>query len=123
MEHVRHSFEANPTVFGKILRGEIPCNKVYEDEFVLAFHDIAPQAPVHVVVIPKAHVVGLQGVEDGDAAMLGRLMVAIPKVAAAVGVLETGFRVITNAGAHGGQEVPHLHLHLLGGRALGPKIV
>lgn len=123
MEHVRHSFEKNPTVFGKILRGEIPNKTVYEDDFVLAFHDIHPQAPVHVVVIPKAHVVGLQEVNDEDVAVLGRLMAAVPKVAAAAGVLETGFRVITNAGADGGQEVPHLHLHLLGGRALGAKIV
>lgn len=117
---MRYDFESNPTIFGKILRGEIPCKKVYEDELVLAFHDIAPKAPIHVVVIPKQHIEGLQDAAEQDAAMLGQLMVAVNKVAEELGVQADGYRVITNAGKGAGQEVPHLHLHLLAGGVL-PK--
>ncbi len=119
---MRYSLAENPTVFGKILRGEIPCRKVYEDEHVLAFHDIAPKAPVHVVIIPKAHLVGLQEATADDATLLGQLLAATPHIAAALGVQHSGFRIISNAGVGAGQEVPHLHLHLLanpGGKLLG----
>lgn len=113
--HPRHTSEENPTIFGKILRGEIPAKVVYEDDLVLAFYDIAPKAPTHVVIIPKTHLVGLQDATDGDEALLGALMVAANKIAAQLGVQGTGYRIITNAGAGAGQEVPHLHLHLLAG--------
>lgn len=110
---MRHTFETNPTIFGKILRGEIPCRKVYEDDHVLAFHDIAPKAPIHVIIIPKIHLVGLQDATPDDATLLGHLLTASTTIAAQLGVLESGFRLITNAGKGAGQEVPHLHFHLL----------
>ncbi|TKW60872.1 MAG: histidine triad nucleotide-binding protein [Blastochloris viridis] len=112
---MRYSFDENPTIFGKILRGEIPCKKVYEDDHVLAFHDIAPKAPVHVLVIPKTHLEGLQDAQEADADLLGRLMVTANKIAAELGLKEQGYRLITNAGKGAGQEVPHLHLHILSG--------
>jgi len=111
----RHTLASNPTVFGKILRGEIPARVVYEDATVLAFHDIAPKAPTHVVIIPKTHVAGLQETTAEDAALLGALLVAANTVAEKLGVRQQGYRVITNAGTGAGQEVPHLHLHLLAG--------
>ena len=110
----------NPTLFGKILRGEIPCNKVYEDDHVLAFHDIAPQAKVHVLVIPKPHIASLAALEENHADIMGKLMTAIPKVAKELGVLESGFRTIFNSGDNSGQEVPHIHAHILGGEPVGP---
>jgi histidine triad (HIT) family protein len=110
---MRYTLEENPTIFGKILRREIPCTKVYEDEHVLAFNDIAPKAPVHVIIIPKAHLTGLQDATPVDAALLGNLLVAANAIAEKLGVKETGFRIISNAGKGAGQEVPHLHFHLL----------
>ena len=112
---MRHTFDENPTIFGKILRGEIPCQKVYEDDQFLAFHDIAPKAPVHVLVIPKRHLEGLQDAQDGDQALLGQLMVTANKIATELGLKDKGYRLITNAGKGAGQEVPHLHLHILSG--------
>jgi len=112
---MRYTFDENPTIFGKILRGEIPCTKVYEDDHVLAFHDIAPKAPVHVLVIPKAHLEGLQDAQETDTDLLGRLMVTANKIASQLGLKEQGYRLITNAGSGAGQEVPHLHLHILSG--------
>lgn len=112
---MRYTLQDNPTIFGKILRGEIPCTKVYEDDQFLAFNDIAPKAPVHVLVIPKTHLDGLQDAQDGDAQLLGRLMVTANKIASQLGLTEQGYRVITNAGKGAGQEVPHLHLHILSG--------
>ncbi len=110
---MRHTFETNPTIFGKILRGEIPCKKVYEDAYVLAFHDIAPKAPMHVVIIPKSHMNGLQDAAPSDATVLGHLLIASAIIAEQLGVKESGFRLISNAGKGAGQEVPHLHFHLL----------
>lgn len=115
----RHTLAQNPTVFGKILRKEIPANVVYEDDTVLAFHDIAPKAPTHIVIIPKQHLVGLQDAQESDTQLLGTLLVAATKIAAKLGVKDTGFRIITNAGSGAGQEVPHLHFHLLAG---SPKL-
>lgn len=112
---MRHSFDSNPTIFGKILRGEIPCTKVYEDAEFLAFHDIAPKAPVHVLVIPKTHLEGLQDAQPGDEQLLGQLMVTANKIATELGLKDQGYRLITNAGKGAGQEVPHLHLHILSG--------
>jgi diadenosine tetraphosphate (Ap4A) HIT family hydrolase len=116
------AYDSN-NIFAKILRGEIPCKKVYEDQHVLAFSDIRPQAPVHVLVIPKGAYVTFDDFQekasDAEIAALGR---AIGKVAKMTGVAETGYRVISNAGANGRQEVPHLHLHVLGGRPMGRMV-
>lgn len=114
---MRYTLQDNPTIFGKILRGEIPCTKVYEDADFLAFNDIAPKAPVHVLVIPKSHLEGLQDAQETDADLLGRLMVTANKIASQLGLNEQGYRLITNAGKGAGQEVPHLHLHILSGPA------
>ena len=103
-------------VFCRIAAGELPASRVYEDDDVLAFRDLHPQAPTHVLVVPKAHVGSLHELEDPRLA--GALLQAAAHVARAAG-LEQGWRLISNTGAHGGQEVPHLHLHVLGGRTLG----
>ncbi len=107
-------------IFAKILRGEIPCQKVYEDEHVLAFKDIQPRAPVHVLVIPKGAYVSLddfhEKASDAEVAAFTR---AVGKVARMSGVADSGYRVIANTGVDGHQEVPHLHFHVLGGRPLG----
>ncbi|MDP9127029.1 MAG: histidine triad nucleotide-binding protein [Pseudomonadota bacterium] len=112
-------YDAN-NVFAKILRGEIPCKKVLEDEYVLAFHDITPKAPVHVLVVPKgAYVTHHDFVQRASAEEIAGFERAIGKVAALVGVDQNGYRLISNCGAHAHQEVAHYHVHLLGGRALG----
>lgn len=115
---MRYSPSDNPTIFGKILRGEIPSQKVYEDALAYAFHDIAPKAEVHVLIIPKQHLEGNQDAQAGDEALLGHLLVVANKIAAQLGVQTSGYRIITNAGKGAGQEVPHLHLHLLAGKSL-----
>jgi histidine triad (HIT) family protein len=107
------------TIFGKILKGEIPAKKVYEDDRVLAFDDVAPQAPVHVLIIPKIAIEGLNHVDDSHEALLGHIMVVARKVAEMKGIAKSGYRVVMNTGADGGQSVFHMHLHVLGGRALG----
>lgn len=111
-------------VFARILRGELPCNKVYGDEHALAFHDIAPQAPVHVLVIPKGAYVSLVEftAQASDAEIVG-FMRAVGKTADILGLPVPGYRALTNIGGDGGQEVPHLHIHLFGGRRLGPMLV
>ncbi|NJN72268.1 MAG: histidine triad nucleotide-binding protein [Limnothrix sp. RL_2_0] len=106
------------TIFGKIIRREIPADIVYEDEFALAFRDVTPQAPVHILVIPKQPIAMLEQVEDGDRQLLGHLLLTVKKVAAQEN-LAKGYRVVVNNGEHGGQTVFHLHLHLLGDRQLG----
>ncbi|HMM31434.1 MAG TPA: histidine triad nucleotide-binding protein [Clostridia bacterium] len=105
-------------LFCKIAAGEIPSRKAYEDEIVLAFHDIAPQAPVHVLIIPQRHIMDAYHLEKGDAALLFHMFEVANKLAAELGIAEKGFRIVTNIGEDGGQSVPHLHLHLLGGRSL-----
>ena len=110
-------------IFAKILRGEIPCKKVYEDDFALAFHDINPQAPIHVLVIPKAPYVSmLDFTAEAPAALITGFFQAVGTVARQLGLEEPGFRMIANIGVNGGQEVPHLHIHLCGGRQLGRMI-
>lgn len=110
-------------IFAKILRGEIPCNKVYEDDYVLAFNDIAPQAPVHILVIPKGAYVSIDDFgAHADAEEIAAFYRAVSKIAADAGLPENGFRAIANTGEHGGQEVPHFHMHLLGGEKLGAMI-
>ncbi|NXY86490.1 HINT1 protein, partial [Alcedo cyanopectus] len=106
------------TIFGKIIRKEIPANIIYEDEQCLAFHDISPQAPTHFLVIPKKPIVKLSEAEDSDESLLGHLMIVGKKCAANLG-LTKGFRMVVNEGPEGGQSVYHVHLHVLGGRQLG----
>ena len=110
-------------LFCKIIKGEIPSKKVYEDENVLAFHDINPAAPIHILVIPKKHITKLTDLKEEDEALVGKIFATINKIAKQEGFEEDGFRVITNCGKNGGQEVMHLHFHILGGKELGPKIV
>ena len=104
-------------IFCKIIAGEIPSTKVYEDESVYAFRDINPMAPVHVLIVPKAHIESANAIDAENAAYVARIFEAIPKIAAAEG-LTNGFRVITNCGEDGCQSVKHLHFHLLGGKKL-----
>lgn len=106
------------TIFSKIIRKEIPAKIAYEDEHCLAFHDVNPQAPVHVLVIPKKQIQSLESAEPGDASLLGHLQIVLQRVARDLGIHETGYRVVTNCGNHGGQSVAHIHYHLLGGRAM-----
>ncbi len=105
-------------LFCKILAGRIPAKKVYEDEHTFAFEDINPQAPTHVLIIPRKHIVGLKEAEDSDAESLGRCQLVAAKIARERGI-ENGYRTVFNVGPGAGQSVFHLHLHLLGGRALG----
>ncbi len=104
-------------LFCKIVNGEIPNKTVYEDEQVLAFHDIDPKAPVHVLVIPKVHLSGAAAVTADTAAVVGHIFEVIPVIAQKLGI--TDFRVVTNNGVEAGQTVGHLHFHILGGRTLG----
>lgn len=104
------------SVFMKIINHEIPANRVYEDEHTLAFHDIDPQAPVHVLVIPKTEIKDFQSL---DHKTMGHLLHAAQQVATKMGLDKSGYRVVINNGADAGQEVPHVHLHLLGGTKLG----
>ena len=104
-------------LFCKIVAGVIPSTKVYEDETVLAFRDIAPQAPTHILVIPKAHMTDLNDVTAENSAVVAHMMAVIPQIAKAEG-LENGYRVVSNCGADAGQTVHHLHFHILGGKQL-----
>ncbi len=104
-------------IFCKIVAGSLPAKKVREDELMLAFHDIAPKAPTHILVIPKKHVGSLAEVTVSDEALLGRLLGAVAEIAREQG-LGRGYRVVISTGAEGGQTVDHLHLHLLGGRQM-----
>lgn len=107
-------------VFARILRGEIPCKKIYEDEHVLAFHDITARAPTHVLVIPKGEYVSLDDFsEKASAEELAALVRALGHIAKERGVAETGYRILANNGRDAHQEVPHFHVHLFGGRDLG----
>jgi diadenosine tetraphosphate (Ap4A) HIT family hydrolase len=110
-------------VFARILRGEIPCRKAYEDEHALAFHDIAPRAPVHVLVIPKTpHVSLADFAANAPPETIAGFFRAVAKVAKDLGLDEPGYRILSNIGAHAHQEVPHLHIHIFGGRPLGPML-
>ncbi|MBD2436593.1 histidine triad nucleotide-binding protein [Nostoc sp. FACHB-110] len=109
--------ETTETIFSKIIRREIPANIVYEDDLALAFKDVNPQAPVHILVIPKKPIAKLAEAETQDAALLGHLLLTAKHVAQEAG-LENGYRVVINTDADGGQTVYHLHLHILGGRPL-----
>ena len=110
-------------IFAKILRGEIPCRKVFEDDHALAFHDINPQAPHHILVIPKGAFVSWDdfSMRAGDGEIAGFIR-AVGFVAREAGLVEPGYRLLANVGRDGHQEVPHLHVHIFGGRALGPML-
>lgn len=103
-------------IFCKIVAGDIPARKVYEDDHLLAFHDIAPKADTHLLVIPKAHIENLNDLNTDHAALMAHLMLTLPRIAAQQGL--KGFRTITNTGVEGGQEVFHMHFHILGGDQL-----
>ena len=106
------------TIFGRIIRGEIPARIVHDDDRCLAFHDVAPQAPVHVLVIPERPIASLADATEADADLLGHLVLVATQLARTLG-LEDGYRLVVNCGRDGGQSVDHLHVHLLGGRPLG----
>ena len=110
-------------LFCKIIKGEVPSNKVYEDEEILAFYDIHPAAPIHILVIPKKHIKSLANIEKEDEILLGKIHSVINKIAEEKGFKEDGYRLIVNCGKDGGQEVMHLHFHILAGKKLGEKIV
>lgn len=107
------------TIFEKILAGEIPCNPVYEDEYTFAFNDIYPQAPVHVLVIPKSKIVNVAQATESDIEQMGRVLFAAKKVAEITGIDKSGYRLIMNNGDEGGQTVYYMHCHVIGGRQLG----
>ncbi len=107
----------------KIIEGQIPCNKVYEDEEILAFHDINPATPIHILVIPKKHITSLAHLSKEDEPIVGKIYGVINKIAQEQGFKQDGYRVIVNCGKNGGQEVMHLHFHILAGKQLGEKIV
>jgi histidine triad (HIT) family protein len=108
-------------IFCKIARGEIPCRKVYEDDEVLAFHDINPAAPVHFMLVPKQHLASLADADESHAALLAKMLLLAPKLAKEQG-LSDGFRTVINTGRGGGQEVFHLHVHVIGGGNIPPMV-
>lgn len=110
-------------IFCKIIKGEIPSEKIYEDEKILAFKDINPAAPIHILVIPKKHITSLADMEKEDEVIVGEIYGVINKIAEEKGFKEKGYRVIVNCGKDAGQEVMHLHFHLLAGTQFGEKIV
>ena len=110
-------------IFCKISKGEIPSEKVYEDEEVLAFKDIHPAAPIHILVIPKKHIAKVTDIMPEDEALVGKMYTVINKIAKEQEFAEDGFRIIINCGRDAGQEVMHLHFHILAGTKMGPKII
>ena len=111
------------TIFSQIIDKKIPAKIIFEDEHCLAFNDIHPQAPVHILLIPKREIPNMQEVKAGDVQLMGHLISKIPEIAKAAGIDEKGYRVIVNCKEHGGQEVDHLHFHILGGKLLSVPIV
>jgi histidine triad (HIT) family protein len=110
------------TVFSKILAGEIPASFVYRDDRVAAFKDMHPRAPVHILIVPAKEIATVNDVTPEDEALLGHMFVVAKQIAQEQGIAADGYRLIVNCNAHGGQEVFHLHMHLLGGRPLGPML-
>lgn len=106
-------------LFCKIIKGEIPSEMVYEDEYVYAFKDIEPQAPFHIVIVPKEHIESANFIDEKNSLYVSKIFEAIPKIARQLGFAEDGYRVINNCGVNGGQTVMHLHFHLTGGRQFG----
>ncbi len=114
---------AEETIFSKIIRKEIPADILYQDDLVTAFRDINPRAPSHILIIPNKLIPTTNDVEVEDEAMMGRLFTVAKKLAKEEGIVEDGYRLILNCNPHGGQEVYHIHMHLLGGRPLGPMVL
>ena len=110
------------TIFSKIIRKEIPSDMLYQDELVTAFRDISPRLPTHVLIVPNRHIPTVDDVTAEDEAALGRMLTVARKIAREEGINEQGYRLIINCGDHGRQEVPHIHMHLLGGDDVGPMI-
>lgn len=114
---------AEETIFSKIIRREIPSDIVYQDDQVTAFRDIAPQAPTHILIIPNILIPTVNDVTPEQEQMLGRMITVAAKIAREEGIADDGYRLVINCNRHGGQEVYHIHMHLLGGRPLGPMVV
>lgn len=110
-------------IFCKITKGELPSTKVYEDDKVLAFKDINPVTPVHVILIPKKHIVSVNEITEDDTDLIAHIFMTIKKIAKDLDIAKSGYRVITNAGKDAGQTVPHLHFHILGKKDLGEKLI
>ena len=113
---------AEGCIFCRIVAGELPADVVYQDEDFLAFRDIMPKAPTHVLIIPKAHITSVAELTDGQQKLAGRLIIIAKNLAKKEGIARTGYRLAINCGPEGGQVVPHLHLHLLGGRQMDAKL-
>ena len=113
---------AEQCIFCRIVAGEVPSDIVYQDEDFLAFRDISPQAPTHVVIIPKIHITSLAQLTEEQQELAGRLIIIAKKLAKKEGIAKRGYRLVINCGPEGGQLVPHLHLHLIGGRKLGDRL-
>jgi len=109
-------------IFCKIIAGEIPADIVYQDKEIIAFRDIKPKAPLHLIIIPRKHIPSLDQLKESDAALVGRMVAIANKLAKDEGVAEKGYRLAINCGTEGGQLVPHLHIHLLGGRQLSDSL-
>jgi histidine triad (HIT) family protein len=105
-------------IFCKIIKGEIPCEKVYEDDIVLSFKDISPGAPSHILIIPKKHISSLNEVTDEDSKIIAHVFIVLKEIVKKLGIDETGYRIVSNCGEQGGQTVEHIHFHVLGGRTL-----
>lgn len=114
---------AEETIFTKIINKEIPSDILYQDELVTAFRDISPRAPSHILIIPNKLIPTTNDIEEEDELVMGRLFTVAKKLAKEEGIAEKGYRLIVNCNAHGGQEVYHIHMHLVGGEPLGPMLV
>ena len=110
------------TIFSKIINRELPADVVYEDDQILAFRDISPQAPIHILIIPKIEIATVNDIQAEQAELIGKLVLVAQKIASDEGIAEDGYRLIFNCNQHGGQMVYHIHLHLLGGRPLGALV-
>ncbi len=111
-----------PTLFERIISGELPAKIVYRDDRVIAFRDIRPRAPTHILIVPHKPIPTANDIADGDETLVGHLFTVARDLAKSEGIAADGYRLIINCNEHGGQEVPHLHLHLVGGKPLGPMI-
>lgn len=111
------------SIFAKIIKGQAPADIVYQDDRITAFRDINPQAPVHILIVPNKEIATLNDVTEKDEATLGHMLVVAKRIAQEQGIAESGYRLLVNCNEHGGQEIFHLHMHLLGGRPLGPMLV
>lgn len=114
---------AEETIFSKIIRKEIPADVVYQDDLVTAFRDINPRAPSHILIIPNKVIPTVNDIEAEDEAVMGRMFTVARTLAENVGIAQDGYRLIVNCNSHGGQEVYHIHMHLVGGRPLGPMLM